>query len=363
MKALFVANLDLSETEGIYKKVNAQAEAIGKAVGSCDIVTRKGKNARIKSCETGMVTESKDAFLDYVLKQINNTDVEFLYIRHMIPSFKLIKVLKAAKKKGIKLYYEIPTYPYFGEQIKVSKKKYRAIAKVSIDIFFWPLIYKYITKLVVIRSSAKAKLYSKMIEITNGVKTEGIISKDYSLSDTEQKKVFRMVAVGTLYPYHGYDRILKGLRSCNEKIGDVEVEFHVVGSSFTIDDLKAAADNMGLKHIVFHGVKTTEELNALYDMFDVGLGCLALHRRNADIDTTLKIIEYYCRGVPVITSGQSPLKDERFTLTVADNEEAVDIKQIYDFYTHLNQESLAQLSIIAKNQFSWINIMQHLING
>ena len=93
MKALFVANLDLSETEGIYKKVNAQAEAIGKAVGSCDIVTRKGKNARIKSCETGMVTESKDAFLDYVLKQINNTDVEFLYIRHMIPSFKLIKVL------------------------------------------------------------------------------------------------------------------------------------------------------------------------------------------------------------------------------------------------------------------------------
>lgn len=46
----------------------------------------------------------------------------------------------------------------------------------------------------------------------------------------------------------------------------------------------------------------------MYEEFDVGLGCLALHRRNADIDTTLKIIEYYCRGVPVVTSGKEPIQ-------------------------------------------------------
>ncbi|MGN1456640.1 MAG: glycosyltransferase [Acutalibacteraceae bacterium] len=361
MKALFVASLELSETEGIYKKVNAQAEAIGKVVGKCDLVTRKGKKAKVKDGETHNVTESNDDFLDYVLKEIHNSDIGLVYIRHMIPNFKLIKVLKAAQRKGIKIYYEIPTYPYFGEQFKASKRKHRAIAKILIDVFFWPVIYKYIDKLVVIRSNSKTKSYSKMVEITNGVKTDEIVSKDYNANDSENEKVFRMVAVGTLYPYHGYDRVLKGLQQCNEQIDDTIVEFHVIGNSFTIDELKKSADDMGLKHVKFHGVKTTEELNVLYENFHVGLGCLALHRRNADIDTTLKIIEYYCRGVPVITSGKSPLNDNRFTLTVTDNDKAVDIKQIFDFYRNLDKSDLTQLSSIAKEQFSWINIMHRLI--
>lgn len=359
MKALFVANLELSETEGIYKKVNAQAEAIGKVIGQCDLITRKGKRAKIKDGKTCDVKESTDDFLDYVLKEIYGSDIELIYVRHMIPSFKMIKMLKAAKKKGIKIYYEIPTYPYFGEQLKASKRKHRALAKILIDVLFWPIIYKYIDKLVIIRSNSKTKSYKKMIEITNGVKTDGIVSKNYDTLENE--KVFRMVAVGTLYPYHGYDRVLKGLQQCKEQIDDTIVEFHVIGHSFTIDELKKLTNEMGLTHVTFHGVKTTEELNELYKKFHVGLGCLALHRRNADIDTTLKIIEYYCRGVPVITSGKSPLNDNRFTLTVTDNDEAVDIKQIYDFYCSLGKDDLVQLSTIAKEQFCWTNIMYRLI--
>ena len=33
MNALFVANIELAETEGIYKKVEAEAAAIGKVLG------------------------------------------------------------------------------------------------------------------------------------------------------------------------------------------------------------------------------------------------------------------------------------------------------------------------------------------
>ena len=46
-----------------------------------------------------------------------------------------------------------------------------------------------------------------MVEITNGVRTDNIKGKDYS---KDRDNTFRMVAVGTLYPYHGYDRVLKG---------------------------------------------------------------------------------------------------------------------------------------------------------
>lgn len=34
MEALFITNLELNENEGIYKKIYAEATAIGKAVGA-----------------------------------------------------------------------------------------------------------------------------------------------------------------------------------------------------------------------------------------------------------------------------------------------------------------------------------------
>lgn len=360
MKALFVANLDLNENEGIFKKICAQAEAIGKVIGKCDLITLKGKYANVKKYDNS-ICEIKDMFfLSYIKDELLSRRVDFMYIRHMIPSIELISILKLAKKNGIKVYYEIPTYPYFAEQFRTSRRKYRAIAKISLDILFWPWIYKYIDKLIVIRSNTKTKLYSKMIEITNGVMTKDIVSKTYEYCDSG---VFRMVTVGTLYPYHGYDRILKGLVKCNEKIGNTLIEFHVVGMSKTIVDLKRDAEALGLSHVIFHGVKSTQELNELYEIFDVGLGCLALHRRNANIDTTLKLVEYYCRGIPVVTSGISPMDqiNEDFTIHVTDNEEFIDIYELYHSFVKIPIGEKKKIATFARNNFSWDNIMNKLL--
>ena len=357
MNALFVANVELAETEGIYKKVAAEAAAIGKVLGECDLVTRCGGKARVKK-NNGETFCEKQPVLDYILSRVEERKTDFLYIRHMIPSPKLIAVLSSAKKNGIRIYYEIPTYPYYGEQFKASRHKYRAVIKIGLDVIFWPLIYQYIDKLVVIRSSTKARYYPKMIEITNGVRVDNIQSKSYSESE---HGVFRMVAVGTLFPYHGYDRILKGMAACGEHVDNTQIEFHVVGSSQTIDDLHRMADELNLHNVFFHGIKTTEELNEMYEQFDVGLGCLALHRRNADIDTTLKVIEYYCRGVPVISTGKCPLENECFSHIVEDNEEAVNIADIYQYYRGLKLEELKSISEIAKQQFAWENIMKECL--
>lgn len=358
MKALFVANVEMDESEGIYKKVNAESNAIAKKLGECELVTKIGKNAKVKSLN-GKSFVVQQSVLGYVNSCIITGDLDFIYIRHMIPSPQLISLIKLAKKNGIVVYYEIPTYPYFGEQFKASRHKYRAIIKIALDVIFWPFIYKYIDKLITIRSNSKAKSYKKMYEITNGVRVDNIKSKSYESIDP---KVFRMVAVGTLFPYHGYDRVLAGMAQCGEKVGDIKIEFHVVGKSQTIDDLQRMADQLNLKNIIFHGMKTTEELNTLYEQFNVGLGCLALHRRNADIDTTLKVIEYYCRGVPVISSGTCPLVDPRFTFQVPDTEEPINIKEIYNYYKDLNINELVELADIAKSQFSWDAIMSKCLS-
>lgn len=358
MNALFVANIELAETEGIYKKVVSEATAIGKVLGECDLVTKYGKKTRVKK-SNGDTLCFEQPVLDFILDCIDKNKTDFLYIRHMIPSPKLISVLSSAKKKGIRIYYEIPTYPYYGEQFKASRHKYRAVIKIGLDVIFWPLIYQFIDKLVVIRSSTKARHYPKMIEITNGVRVDNIQSKSYS---ENEHGAFRMVAVGTLYPYHGYDRILKGMVACGERVDNTQIEFHIVGSSQTIDDLHRMADDLNLHNVFFHGVKTTEELNEMYEQFDVGLGCLALHRRNADIDTTLKVIEYYCRGLPVVTSGKCPSSNvEEYTIFVDDSEEPLSIPDILNDYKQINVNKKRQISMIAREIFSWDSIMTNLI--
>lgn len=361
MNALYIANLDLGDTEGIYKKVCAQSDAVGNAVGMCKLITRRGKNAVVKCQGDSISKVTNCGFFAYINKCIEDQQIDLLYIRHMIPTIMLIKLLKTAKRKNIKLYYEVPTYPYFAEQFRTSRRKHRAIVKITLDVIFWPLIYRYIDTLVVIRSNTASKKYSKMVEITNGVRTDNIKSKDYSLLPSDN--VFRMVTVGTLYPYHGYDRVLKALSKCGEVVPGKIVEFHVIGSSQTIDDLHKMANNLGLKHVIFHGTKTTEELNEMFDMFNVGLGCLALHRRNADIDTTLKVIEYYCRGIPVVTSGISPIEkyNQRVTIKVSNDEDSISIEDIYRQYINIDKQEMETLSNTAKQVFDWNNIISSVM--
>lgn len=359
MNALFIANLQLSETEGIFKKVCAESDAVGHVVGSCQLVTRRGDKAVVKLQDELEQNLQEVSFFEYINKVIDSGNVELFYIRHMIPSPALIRMLKKAKDKKIRIYYEIPTYPYFAEQFRTSRKKYRAVAKIVLDVIFWPLIYLYIDKLVVIRSNTKSKTYSKMIEITNGVGITNIKEKNYD--NRKDDNCFRMVAVGTLYPYHGYDRVLKGLAECKERVDGKKVEFHVIGASQTIDELQMMSNSLGLNNVFFHGIKTTDQLNEMYDQFNVGLGCMALHRRNADIDTTLKIIEYYCRGIPVISTGKCPLVDEKFSCIVEDNEDAVNISKIYQYYCGLTTEELKTISGIAKKQFLWESIMRNCL--
>lgn len=358
MSALFIANTFLDKNEGIYKKIMSEAEAIGNIGDGCILLMKDKNGTLLTNIKTTETIHYDTSVLQTAKKLIENEQIDILYIRIMVPCFSLIQLMKTAKKRKIKVYYEIPTYPYYAEQIRASRKKYRAIAKVLIDIIFSPLINIFSDYIVVIRSNSKLKIKRKMIEMTNGIKPESIKGKSY---DKSWDGVFRMVTVGTIYPYHGYDRILAGLANCHEQIDNIPVEFHVIGDSHTILQLKNCASEMGLRRVFFHGIKTTEELNKMFDSFDVGLGCLALHRRNADTDTTLKLIEYYCRGIPVVTSGISPYKDDCVTILVPNNNTPIDIRDIYHNWKAIPSQKLIELSVNAKKQFDWNTIFKKLL--
>ncbi len=359
MNALFIANVDLKENEGIYKKIFAQGSAFRKAVGRGWLILKHGKGSRVYDYQKEIFENQDSKVLDSAAKLIEKQKIGCIYVRHMIPSVKLVRFLHECRAKNIRIFYEIPTYPYYAEQFRTAKKKHRAVVKITLDTIFWPAIYRNIDHLVTIRSSTKVHMYSKMVEITNGAQTSNVASKDWTARRNDE---FSMVAVGTIYGYHGYDRILKGLQNCGESVHGIPVRMHFVGKSSTMDELAETVRSMGLKNVVFHGIKTTEELNELYRDFDIGLGCLALYRRNADIDTTIKIVEYYCRGVPVVTSGISPMDAiiPDVTIRVPNNDDAIDVEQIYDQYKKIPEATLQDLSVKAREILDWDCIIRNL---
>jgi glycosyltransferase involved in cell wall biosynthesis len=198
-----------------------------------------------------------------------------------------------------------------------------------------------------------------MIEMNNGADPNGI---GVSVPRIPDSTTFRMATAGTLYPYHGYDRILQGLADCNEIVDGIPVEFHIVGESQTIDELDRLSNRLGLQRVYFHGRKDAATLNDLFRNYHVGLGCLALHRRHANVDTALKIIEYWMRGLPCVTSGVVPLKHFAETvITVPDDEAAVDISSIFHAYRSIEEKTLENLADYSRQAFCWKNIMKEVL--
>ena len=362
MNTLFIANTELNENEGIYKKIVSQAKGLRNANGDGWLITKKEKGARLYNLQNGLNSTCENDVFNVAKEIIKSNNIQIVYVRHMLPSFRLINFLKWMRNNDIFIFYEIPTYPYYAEQYRTSEKKYRAVVKLTLDTIFWPFIYKYISKLVVIKSNSRVKMYRKMIEITNGADPDSIKSKEYKES---KPRAISMVAVGTIYPYHGYDRVLEGLKRYSLKPDSIPVEFHIIGRSKTIDELKKYTEELSLGNVYFHGVKNTDELNDMYSQYNIGVGSVALFRRNADIDTTIKIIEYYCRGVVVLTSGISPMDkfDEDFTIHVSNNDGPIDIEGIIEKYNNIPSYKLNQISGMGKSNFSWDVIMKNLCDS
>lgn len=360
---VFVANIEFKNNQGISKKISAQAAAMSTIDKMCILICKQKGKTVVLTYTNGHYIKSenfKQDFLTYAKDAISKGDSKKIYVRHMVPSSKLILLLKLAHKKGKTIFYEIPTYPYYGEQIKNAKNKIRTGTRLFIDSVFWPIIYKYITKLLVVKSRSNIRMYKKMQAVTNGVDIKSIVTKriDANIGNT-----IRLIGVGSIYKYHGYDRLIEGLANYSKTDSDIRVEFHIVGKSIEIDNLKKLAYNYGLDCVFFHGLKTTNELNAMFDDYQIGVGCLSLFRRNADIDTTIKVIEYYSRGITVLSSGKVPLIEgrEQCVIKVPNDNSAINVKSILDGLSKINYNDLKNLSSNAKKQFNWYNILKKVI--
>ncbi|EJT5933918.1 glycosyltransferase [Clostridium perfringens] len=370
---IYVAYSEMDETDGIYKKIVSQCIAFDLLgyktylyviknhekfvlyrIDQGKIIEEKlieRKKTRMKSFLRKKILQ-KD-FLNSSINIIKEKNIEYVYIRKLPLSNMFLQSLKKIKNCCEKVVCEIPTYPYYDELKNMNKWQNLIIEKLNFIKFT-----NSVDNITVILSK-DINLSNKFIKIQNGIpKGEYKISK----SNYNNKKL-NLLGLGYIYNYHGYDRVLKGISEFNKiKDNNLEINFHIVGDGPEINNLKKITDQLNLqKNVIFYGTKSGIELDEIFDFCNIGIGSLGIHRKNAEIDTSIKIKEFAFRGLPFIISGNNDYDLPNTMKKVEANDNPINMNEIILFYESLkNINYKRELREYSEKNFKWEKILNEV---
>jgi glycosyltransferase involved in cell wall biosynthesis len=371
MKFIFIANEFNSEFEGISKKIHLQAAAVSRSANSCELLIKSTEGVlsvtyinglcagkKIVTSKLSHLSEYKQIKLlaNYAYASIVHEDDISIYIRHIMrPSLPMVSLVKYAKKMGIRVFYEIPTYPFFKEQLYASNRKLLTFSRLVIEKLYLTFFFRYVSTIFFVKSNTKIKKRKKMVEIVNGFNLD-----DKSVwIKPDITNEFHIIGVGTIYKYHGYERLIKAIISVKGyTIDKRKVFFHIIGESDEVSRLKKIYSKYEEIGILFHGVKKGIDLDSLFNKAHLAVGSLDLYRRGANIDTTLKVVEYMCRGIPFVSSGYLPKGFDYPYIKINNNTNHLNFNQIYDSTLKLYDNfDFIELSSEARKSFDWFKIV------
>lgn len=194
----------------------------------------------------------------------------------------------------------------------------------------------------------------KTVKVDNAVDLETVKPRSWK-KDTEK---LRIISVSNEYNYHGYDRLVKGLKLYYDNGGTRKIETHFVG--VFMPSTKKLVNDLGLDdYVVFHGKMFGDELDELYNNSDLGIGALAHHRIGMYSGSSLKTKEYFAKGLPFIYGWKEPAFDESYpyALKIELNEEPLDINKVLEFYDGIKNDAamLYNMREFARVHYSWDN--------
>jgi len=300
-------------------------------------------------------------FFENLYEMDLSKNFEVIYIRSIVPTTNiLIKYLKKLKRDGKKIIYEYPSYPWETEMIK-SKNYFIYILD---KIYYKKLISlsDYITVIL----GKQMNLPSKFIIISNGINIKSINKKKQNYRKNGE---FHMIGIANVQYWHGYDRIIKGIAIYNNNscIKD-KAYFHIIGNGNNIFELKELTKRNGLeKYIFFHGAKAGKDLDDFFNLCQVGIGSLGLHRLGISIASPLKNREYCARGIPFIISVNDLDFPEGFPYSkrIPADDSEVNIEEIIDYYNNLKVKfpnCINDMRNYAEKYLSWENKLKPVVD-
>ncbi|MFB0908786.1 MAG: hypothetical protein QMB03_11025 [Spirosomataceae bacterium] len=363
-------NFAVKENSGIRKKVFAQVKALQRHGLEVDVVYFENNKVFIvgDNCNTTFEANGKIQFLSFLyggfLEKLDVKSYRYVYIRHFLTNPLFLNLLSKFKKSnaGMKIFMEIPTYPY---RFECADRPLVKRLGLWIDERCLPFFKNYIDRIVTF--SAEKEIFGIPTILTdNGIDIEQFPMIPKAAFDG---KTIHLFGLANVQKWHGYDRIIEGLKLYYSENPNVDVVFDIGGNGSEISRLKELVLLYGLTDkVVFHGFVSGEGLTALFEQTHVGVGSFGMHRIGvADGQTsTLKAREYAARGLPIVLGHQDRgfPGDFPYLLELPAVESPVNIQQIVDFYLNVQPSDYPQeMNAYAEQRLTWFVNFKPVVNA
>ena len=357
MKILYftIAKLEpkLTTAEGVHKKIYAQVEAmerLGHDLFLCYQRKEGGLTIEHRGQESLNINDSSIiSMYSSVAEFASEVGINLCYIRKT-NSYHEIYLTCKLRKTGIKVFYEIPTYPFISESAKGNKGFAKQLRKIKYHIKH--RISGLFLNRIVTYSDDRKIWGAKTINISNGIDPDAI-----KLATPHRPEIFRITAVGMFAYWHGYDRLIEGVRLYKEN-GSADKQpilIRMVGGprcSTEFRRLRNLVNKYNLTDMIqFTGELSGSALDNIFDDTDICVGSLGRHRSGHSNMKALKNVEYAYRGLPFCYSEENSDFDNcAFTLRIPPDETPVNVEELIDFVKGINlspraiRESLPDLS-------------------
>lgn len=338
-KLIFAASIRLSidnPSSGIMKKVFAEARVLEE---SFDVYLWGFNDNSIVFIHDGEMTEvakftnnidkRRKYFKEIALFSIQISAKAFYY-RYATCDFPLLKALRRISSRSIKCVIEIPTYPYKGEYSRSIKNRMIYLLDC---LTRWRLKY-YVDRIVLVTSMPKVLFGIPCINISNGI--------DFSTTSVVKNPTLtpvKLIAVSSMLPHHGYDRLIEGAKLYYSNIPSKAVAIYLVGDGPEFNKYNRMVTDNSLENIVsICGRLSGRQLDDLFDHSAAAIGSLGLHRLGLKAASTLKIREYVSRGLPVVYSTDDDLLDGKsYGYKLPADESPVPIEKVIEYVEAMYQ--------------------------
>lgn len=372
---------------GILKKVVGQTSGMAQLGYEADYTYVDNDNVILNS--NGKITQKpvskgtrwrdrQKAVADRICEYIQIGNYDYVYIKGFLTSPYDLQIAKCAKasKKSCKVFFEIATFPYWGEyrrflRVDLQKRNMRSllghILEITHHIFTIPRLRRTIDAVVIFGKPVQKLWNVPAITVDNGVSVS-TIKINRCIFPEPNADINLLGVVGTSVA-HGYSRILDGLAEYeqNTQKGEPKIFFNIVGQNETIQDLKSQAHKLHVENSTrFLGYKQSDELLKMYETNDAAVSCLSEYKVGLNHLSPLKSREYCAAGVPFIYAYEDLLLDEStpFALKLPNNATPVDMKKVVEFVRNCrkNPNIMEQERQFAKQHYDWKVIMKQIID-
>lgn len=340
---LYITYVDYLENAfpGVQAKIAGQIEAMSSVGFNVERINQYGKQAQYNNKADGssMLFDGisrRFAILNAVKTAVQKTHYTAAYIRFQFFSEDVRRIMSLLKKHGTKVFMEFPTYPYEGELHQQGNK---GELKLFCDRLYRKSCARNIDYFVTQAEEEEAILGVPCIQVLNGLDYAS-----HSLRNVQEPKKdeIHLIAVASMLPWHGYDRVLEGLVEYYKHKQDIHIILHLVGEGKELSRYKQIVRNAKIENnVIFYGMKGGKELDTIVDQCDIAIGSLAAFRIGLKKMSTLKSREYCAWGFPTINATPTDIldMDDPCCLFVPEDESPVDMKDVVAFYQRVYFES------------------------